>query len=42
LFAWTEENMALLPLVLQYALLFGKLLLSLESHLHCMVTFVCF
>jgi hypothetical protein len=28
----TEENEDLLPLVLQYALLFGKLVLNLESH----------
>jgi len=42
LFAWKEENIDLLPLVLQYSLLFGKIVLNLESHLHCMVTFVCF
>jgi hypothetical protein len=35
-----EENIDLLPLVLQYAVLFGKLVLNLESHLHCMVMFV--
>jgi len=38
----TEENIDLLPLVLQYALLFRKLVLNLESHLHCIMTFVCF
>jgi len=42
LFAWTEDSIDFLPLVLQYALLFGKLVLNLECQLHCMVTLVCF